>query len=338
MTTEPGPNARGIGPGGRVLLAILGVLWRLPEPPLVAAAEAIGEIWYRLARDRRAQARANLGRVCAALASSGRGGPRVRRAATDPDALERMVRATFRHAVRYYLEVARAGGYTLDEAVARIDVITPAEVSEMLGTGRPIVLVGMHYGAIELPAIEVVHLLGRPVTAPMELVENPTLRDWFLRSRRRTGVDIVPLAGARRALLDAIHDGRSVGLVADRNIAGRGITVPFFGHPASLPAGPALIALESGSPVFVGSAQRTTGGRYRGRLIRVRYADQGTHRERMVALTSAIASAFEAILADGPEQWWGAFHPIWPDLVVGAARADAATDHSRSAHVDGSER
>ena len=36
----------------------------------------------------------------------------------------------------------------------------------------------------------------------------------------------------------------------------------------------------------------------------------------MTAYTAAIAAAFEAILADAPEQWWGAFHPIWPDLAV----------------------
>jgi hypothetical protein len=36
-----------------------------------------------------------------------------------------------------------------------------------------------------------------------------------------------------------------------------------------------------------------------------------------VALTAAIAAAMESILADAPEQWWGAFHPIWPDLDLG---------------------
>jgi hypothetical protein len=50
---------------------------------------------------------------------------------------------------------------------------------------------------------------------------------------------------------------------------------------------------------------------------------EGTRRERVVALTAAIAAAYETILADAPEQWWGAFHPIWPDLVVPAGPGDA---------------
>lgn len=328
-------SASPIGGGGlralpdRVLVALLGLLGRLPERPLVAGADAIGELWYRTAPERRAQARANLGRACAGLAASGRGTSRARRAATDPDALERMVRAAFRHAVRYYLEVARAGSYTVEEAVARIDVATPDEVHEILEAGRPIVLVGLHFGALELPAILVVHLLGHPVTAPMELVANPVLREWFLRSRGSTGIDIIPIVDARRRLLDAVAEGRSVGLVADRDLTGGGVVVPFFGHDAPIPTGPALVAIETGAPLYVGTARRARGGRYEGSLIRVQTPEEGRLRQRVTAMTAAIAGAFEALLADAPEQWWGAFHPYWPDLMISPTgdqpRADEET-------------
>jgi len=301
---------------GRILVVLLGVLGRLPEAPLVAAADALGELWYRMAPERRTQARANLGRACVGLAASGQGTSRVRRAATDPDALERMVRATFRHAVRYYLEVARAGSYTIEEAVSRIDVVTPDVLREIVDAGRPVVVVGMHYGALELPAIEIVHLLGRPVTAPMELVGNPALREWFLRSRENTGMDIIPIANARRPLLGAIADGRSVGLVADRDLTGGGVMVPFFGHDAPIPSGPALVAIETGAPVYVAGARRAPGGRYEAILIRVATPDGGRLRERVVAITANIAGAFETLVADAPEQWWGAFHPYWKDLAL----------------------
>jgi hypothetical protein len=46
-------------------------------------------------------------------------------------------------------------------------------------------------------------------------------------------------------------------------------------------------------------------------------SEAGTRRERVTALTAAMARAFESMIADAPEQWWGAFHPIWPDLVPG---------------------
>lgn len=301
----------------RLLIGVLGLVGHLPEAPLVAAAEAAGELWYRLAPARRAQVRANLGRVCEGLAATDRGTVFARRAATDPDALERMVRAVFRQAARYYLEVTRVAGYDHAVALERIEIETPDEVRDALESGRPMLLVGMHYGAIELPAVEVAHRLGHPVTAPMEAVDDPALRHWFETSRQRVGVRIVPIRNVRRELLRELRAGRSAGLVADRDLTGGGLEVPFFGHPARLPVGPALIALEAGVPVYVGSARRVPGGRYRGRLIRVPVPADGSHRERVMALTASIATAFEALLADGPEQWWGSFHPIWPDLAPG---------------------
>jgi lauroyl/myristoyl acyltransferase len=303
---------------GRLILGAAWLLARLPEGPLVAAADSIGELWYRVAPDRAAQARANLRRVCEGLAAQGRGTVAARRAAGDPDALERLVRACFRHAVRYYLEVARASRYDLATALERMDVETPDEVRDALMSGRPIVLVGMHFGAIELPVVQLAHLVGHRVTAPMEAVADEGLQRWFVTTRSRVGVNIVPLADARRTLMAALRRGESIGLVNDRDITGTGIPTPFFGHLAPMSPGPALLAIEAGVPVYAAAVRRTRGGRYAARLAAVPIPAEGTRRERMTALTTSIAAVFETLMADAPEQWWGAFHPIWPDLAVNA--------------------
>jgi KDO2-lipid IV(A) lauroyltransferase len=303
-----------MGLRGASLLLGVRIIARLPEAPLVAAAEAAGELWYRLAPARARQTRVNLARVCEGLAATGRGPGLARRAATDPDALERLVRASFRHAARYYLEVARAGRFDLATALASIDVETPAEVQDALASGRPVILVGMHFGAIELPVVIARNLVGHAVTAPMETVTDPGLQRWFAESRSRVGVNIVPITDARRALLRALRRGESVGMVVDRDLMHNGIRVPFFGHLTPIPAGPALLAIETGVPVYAASVRRTKDRRYRGRMMLVSAPETGSRRERVTALTAAIAAAFESILADAPEQWWGAFHPIWPDL------------------------
>jgi KDO2-lipid IV(A) lauroyltransferase len=192
-------------------------------------------------------------------------------------------------------------------------------------TGRPVIIVGMHFGAIELPTVVISSLVGHNVTAPMETVADPGLQRWFIESRSRVGVNIVPIRDSRRALMRALRRHESVGMVADRDMLGNGLLVPFFGHPTPIPAGPALLAIEMGVPVYAGSARRAKGGRYRGRLMLVPAPAEGSRRERIAALTASIATAFESILADGPEQWWGAFHPIWPDLaLVDTAAADAS--------------
>jgi KDO2-lipid IV(A) lauroyltransferase len=303
---------------GSAIVAGTRLVGRLPEGPLVAAAESVGELWYRTAPAKAAQARANLGRVCEGLAAQGRGSSLTRRAATDPDALETIVRRAFRHAARYYLEVVRAGSEPAEKVLARIDIETPGEVADALRSGKPVILTGMHYGSIEVPVVVVSDMVGHHVTAPMEVVGDPAVAKWFIESRRRVGVNVVDMHDARHALLAAVKRGESIGMVSDRDLLHNGILVPFFGHPAPIPAGPALLAVETGLPIYVGSARRAANLRYKGKLIRLDVPTEGRLRERVTKITADLAASFETLLADGPEQWFGAFHPIWPDLVVGA--------------------
>ena len=51
-----------------------------------------------------------------------------------------------------------------------------------------------------------------------------------------------------------------------------------------------------------------------GDYVTVPIAAEGTRRERIAATLTAMAAAFESLIADAPEQWSGAFFPIWPDL------------------------
>ncbi|MBA2300514.1 MAG: lysophospholipid acyltransferase family protein, partial [Chloroflexi bacterium] len=252
-------------------------------------------------------------RVAADLAARDRGSPAVRAAATDPRALERLVRLAYRHAARYYLEVARAPGIRPADVEERI-VIDDKEVADTaFGSGRASIYVGLHFGAIELPALLLATRAGAAV-APMESVADQRLQDWFVKTRAAAGVRIVGLREARRELQAALRDGTSVGIVGDRDLTGGGMPTELFGTPAQLPLGPAMLAVESGAPVYVVGARRSGVGRYRGRLEPVAVPADGSRRERVTATMAGIARGFERIVEDAPEQWWAVFFPIWPDL------------------------
>lgn len=316
----PGPAGT---PGQRVRASLVaGASWlacRLPEGMLIGAAEAAGEAWYRLAPTRAAQARRNLGRVCAWADEHDLGSPAVRAAASDPRALERLVRSAFRHHARYYVEVARApvvdGRYVRE----RMLIETPDTVRAAFDGPRPAIFVGLHFGAIELPAVILVEHGGTEAVAPMETIGDPALQRWFVRTRGRVGIRIVGLREARRELLAALRAGTPVGLVADRDLTGGGIEVPFFGAPAPLPAGPALLVDESGSPAFLVSVRRAGRGRYRGRLDPLPAPVGETRRARITAFLHAEAAAFERAIVAAPDQWWACFFPVWPDLASDVA-------------------
>lgn len=328
---EPATDAT-IGPAGGTLgqrlraALVAAASWlacRLPERPLIALADLAGDIAYRRQPERAAQARRNLGRVVSWLDQEGLGGDMARQAATDPRALERLVRAAFRHHARYYLEVARTPGMTPAYVRERLLIETPEVVEGALADRRPIIIIGLHFGAIELPALYLA-LRADSATAPMETIGDPPLQRWFVRTRGSVGIRIVGLREARRELVAALRRGEPVGLVADRDLTGGGVPVRLFGAPAPLPLGPALLALESGAPVFVTAVRREGNGRYRGRLEALPTPPaEGTRRERATAIVEASARAFERAIAVAPEQWWAVFFRIWPDLESNAAGPEA---------------
>jgi KDO2-lipid IV(A) lauroyltransferase len=306
----------------RALIATSWLACRLPEGPLVRLADLAGAAWYRLAPRRAAQARRNLARVCQALDAAERGPAAARAAAHDPRALERLVRAAFRHGARYYLEVARTPALTEDDLARRLVVETPDVVDEAFSAGGAVIFVGLHFGAIELPALLLASRVGGAV-APMETVDDPGLQDYFVRTRGAAGIRIVGLREARRELLAALRGGTSVGLVGDRDLTGGGLPVTLFGAPANLPLGPAMLAVESGAPLYVASVRRSGTKQYRGRLEHVDVPSEGSRRERVSAAMTGLAAAFERAVAVAPEQWWAVFFPIWPDLEAGLAPSPA---------------
>ena len=306
----------------RGLIAASWLACHLPEGPLTALADLSGEAWYRLAPARAAQARRNLAQVCGALAADGRASTSVRAAAHDPRALERLVRAAFRHSARYYLEVARTPALAGHDLGDRLSIETPDVVEAAFGAGLPVIFVGLHFGAIELPALYLASRVGGAV-APMETVEDAGLQDWFTRTRGAAGIRIVGLREARRELLAALREGISVGLVGDRDLTGGGLPVKLFGATANLPLGPAMLAVESGAPLYVVGVRRTGVGRYVGRLDAVPVPPGGSRRDRVTAAMAGLAAAFERVVAAAPEQWWAVFFPIWPDLEAGRAPAAA---------------
>jgi lauroyl/myristoyl acyltransferase len=332
----PPKQRRGLGrriadrfAAGLVVVAGTLACW-LPGWPLWRVADLAGAISYRVSPSRRARARRNLGRVVGWMAANQKGEERYWRAASDGRALEALVRAAFKHHARYYVEVARAprlNSHFIDE---RVVVETPDEVAEAFARTGPLILVAAHFGPIELPGFYGAHRLGKLIS-PMETIANPGIQRYLVRTRSTLGVQLLTLKEAAPEMLAALRRGDPVGIVGDRELAGAGIDVRLFGAAARIPAGPVLLAVQTGAPIYVCGVRRTSPGRYRGNLRRLAEPAGLTRRERIKAMAQAEADLFEQVIVDAPEQWMAIFHPIWPDLEEAswskaAARAEASAE------------
>lgn len=251
------------------------------------------------------------------LADKGMGGDRIAAAARDPRSLDRLVRDAFGHYVRGYLEMATLPRYAAEAGLARVRPDDPvlAERAFNEDGGRGLIIVSLHFGAIEIPGLWAIKRLGRRITAPMETIADPDLQAYFERSRRQTGLNVIPAVRAASELRASLGRGEAVGLVADRPIGGAGTPVELFGAPARLPVGPAALAIESGASTWVIATRRSASNQYRASIEEIKMPGDGSRRERMSAFLAAEARAFERAVAHAPEQWWTVFFPIWDDVM-----------------------
>lgn len=308
----------------RLVVAAAWLACRLPERPLLALADLVGRAWYRFAPERRRRAQRNLRRVTRWLAEHDMGTPAARAAARDGRALNRLVRDAFRHATRYYVQLARAP--MVDAAyLDRWLVFEGRDVIDAaLDDPRGALFVGMHIGWFELPGVFAAARTGRPSVVPSETVADPDLQAYIVGTRRKLGLEVVGLSEAKRVLKAALLNGQTVGLLGDRDITGGGIEVDLFGAPAPLAAGPALLAMDTGVTPHVFGVWRDAQDVYHASAEPVPFPAEGSRRERVTAYLEAEARAFERHIAAAPEQWLAIFHPIWPDLELAAVEEAAA--------------
>lgn len=304
---------RGPGPRARLVAGAAWVACRLPEGLLLAVADLIGLAWYQLAPERRRRARRNLTRVVRWLADHDMGSAEARAAARDGRALTRLVREAFKFSARYYVQLARAPIVDRRYLERWLAVETP-ELLDTIDDPRGALFVGMHMGFYELPALMAAARRKQPTIVPSETLADPGLQAYMISTRARMGLELVDLQRARRVLRQGLLDGRVVGLLGDRDVTGGGIDTEFFGAPAPLAAGPALLALDTGTTPHVFGVWRDAGGVYHVTAEPVPFPAEGTRRERVTGYLAAEARAFERHIARAPEQWLSVFHPIWPDL------------------------
>lgn len=88
-----------------------------------------------------------------------------------------------------------------------------------------------------------------------------------------------------------------------------------FGHPTTLPAGPATLAVMTNRPVLIAGVLRIGPDRFaaRGWMLDTAARDGEDRRTRVARITREMGARFEEAIAEAPEQWWAIFQPFWSD-------------------------
>jgi KDO2-lipid IV(A) lauroyltransferase len=252
-------------------------------------------------------------------ASYHRNGKWVRRLAANlrrvlgPDATEDelsdITHAAVRSYLRYWMEVFRLPVLSHDDVVDGMQMADQARLQAAYADpGRGVILALPHMGNWDAAGAWCVHL-DMPFTTVAERLRPTSLFDRFVEFRRGLGMEVLPLtgdAGPFRMLRQRLQEGGMLCLLADRDLTSSGVPVSFFGSSARMPAGPAVLAMETGAallPVTLWYPEDGGPG-WRGRIHEELVPPTtGTHREKVTALTQQLADVFATAIAAHPADW-----------------------------------
>ena len=236
---------------------------------------------------------------------------RARGRPLDADEERLAVRGAVTSYARYWVESLRLPA--MDPAVVdkRFTIEGLEHIAAAREAGTGVILALPHIGGWEVGGSWLVRQ-GFPLAVVVEPVKPPELFEWFAGLRRSFGFTVIPLGkGAGGEVLRALHENQVVALVTDRDIAGGGVEVDFFGERTTLPGGPAVFALRTGAPLLPTAVYFDGDGHHavvRPALPVERYGRLG---EDAARLTQALAHELEDLIRAAPDQWH-LFQPNWP--------------------------
>jgi phosphatidylinositol dimannoside acyltransferase len=235
-----------------------------------------------------------------------------------PDAeFDALVRHAMRSYMRYFMEAFRLPGQSREQNRTGFRLARGHLLGEDVAAGRGAVVALPHAGNWDAAGAWVA-AMGWPIVTVAERLKPESLYRRFLAFREGLGMEIVPLTGGDRAVLDSLEErlrkGYVVPILADRDLGGRGVEVDFFGYRTTMPPGPALLALRTGAPLYAVDMwyEPDAPVGYLHGPLELPGREAGSIGARVRLATQMIADSFARGIAGHPADWH-MMQRFWPD-------------------------
>lgn len=178
-------------------------------------------------------------------------------------------------------------------------------LDDALREKKGVVFASAHFGPWERVAATLVRH-GVPLVTMARESYDPRITHAIDTLRAKTCVPSI-YRGSNRSpgkILRALRSGAVLGMPMDLRTRAESIEVPLFGIPSQTVVGPARLAIRTGAPVVVGSAEKI-GGALVVTATRLPLGDDDP-----ISLTAALNREIERRIRTAPEEWvW--MHPRW---------------------------
>ena len=212
----------------------------------------------------------------------------------------------------YYVDIFWLPTQARESVLEKFGRINEAGLEAAVAAGKGLIVVLPHYGSWEAGAVYLSSL--GPFAAVAEVLKPPELFDMFVRLRAAVGIDIFPYDSkpeTRDRMVEALQGGTTLALLSDRDLKGTGVAVEFFGERTTLPPGPAVLAMRSGSPIVCVNVRNVDGGWVGHAMDPIQVEAEGDKEEIIARTMQQMAANLEVLIREDPAQWH-MFMPAWP--------------------------
>jgi KDO2-lipid IV(A) lauroyltransferase len=216
-----------------------------------------------------------------------------------------------RSALRYWCDTFRFPDWSTQRILGTVTINDESILMDAVAAGTGAIVTLPHCGNYDHAAAYFC-ARGAKIVTVAEHLKPEKLFKKFMQYRSDFGMESLPLDGrVIPTLMQRIRSGCVIALAADRDLSKSGINVNFFGGPARMPAGPALLAIRTGAPLISAYVSYTPTGIHID-FTRIELPTQGTETEKVAALVQRSADLFAEGIAKYPHDWH-MMQRIWID-------------------------
>ena len=227
------------------------------------------------------------------------------------DELQNLIAQGVMSYMRYWRETFRSPDWTRERLLSTVTVSNEHLLMDPINSGSPVVVALPHAGNWD-HAGSYFCLKGAKLVTVAEVLKPRALFEKFLEYRQAIGMEVLPLdSSAFGTLLERAQEGKLIALVADRDLSRSGIDVRFFDGTARMPAGPALVAIRTGSPLVTAFVSYTPSGIHI-QLDAIEIPTVGDEDAKVKIVVQRCADNFAVGILKNPEDWH-MMQRIWVD-------------------------
>jgi len=225
--------------------------------------------------------------------------------------LDLLVYSGMRSALRYWCDTFRFPDWSKERILGTVTFNDESILMDAVAAGKGAIVTLPHCGNYDHAAAYFC-ARGAKIVTVAEHLKPEKLFKKFMQYRSDFGMESLPLDGrVIPTLMQRIRSGCVIALAADRDLSRSGIDVTFFGGPARMPAGPALLAIRTGAPLISAYVSYTPTGIHID-FTRIELPNKASETEQVAALVQKSADLFAEGIAKYPQDWH-MMQRIWID-------------------------